>query len=253
MAELDLDLDKIYILIAKLQRRIRRLESKDELREAEEENVGFGSEALGGGNFDNFNVYHVIKVTTIDETNRVIVGTIQKPNTGTATPFIDDDRFTGVVSVVVPDNVELPEVDTLHRVDFGGTVTNAGVTEPKYGLFSAGGGAGALQGTVTAVSTDTLTVENVSGDSVEVARPYLLRVTPFDGTTVNTISYVYNNNEERVATSTISPGISQTQVIIPDYVPSQSIIYYTRTNTTNITSVVFVDLNVDGRAWAKKA
>jgi hypothetical protein len=88
---------------------------------------------------------------------------------------------------------------------------------------------------------------------IVVAKPYLLRrsITSWNG-----ISYTYTSDSERTATK--SPD-SETQVIVPAYV-ADDILYIVRVSQfgTDVDDpdgnpVYWLDLNVDGRAWAKKA
>lgn len=94
------------------------------------------------------------------------------------------------------------------------------------------------------------------GDSdVFVALPYLLRRTPFDGAARNGISYSYGDNVSRTASLS---GEDEAQVMVPSYVAGD-VIYAVRNSaggtgvTANAAAVQWLDLNVDGRAWAKEA
>jgi len=88
-----------------------------------------------------------------------------------------------------------------------------------------------------------------TGSVVFIAKPPLLRRTPFDNLTYNGISYVYTGNAARVATK--SPDI-QNEIIIPPYINGISIIHAINvTNKTGIPDVTLLDLNVDARLWAR--
>lgn len=97
------------------------------------------------------------------------------------------------------------------------------------------------------------------GESIFIAKPYLLRRTPFDDLTRNSITYDYTSDTQRTATK---GSDSETQVVVPSYVVGD-IIYAVRgvlggvgTNVTIAeidTPLDWLDINADGRAWAKIA
>jgi len=87
-----------------------------------------------------------------------------------------------------------------------------------------------------------------------VAMPYLLRRTPFDGLERDGITYTYIGSTSRDATD---GSDTERQLITPSYVAGD-IIYAARnitgkTDVRDINDVVieWLDINVDGRAWAK--
>ncbi len=113
---------------------------------------------------------------------------------------------------------------------------------------------------VIADQGDYLTCYSYSGDAVtssviNVAKPYLLRKTPFDGSSRNSISFVYSSNSARTATS----GDTEDQVIVPSYVAGDEILAVTNiVGSTGVRDsgnklITWDDLNRDGRAWAKVA
>ena len=84
-----------------------------------------------------------------------------------------------------------------------------------------------------------------------IAKPYLLQRTPFDGETRDAISYAYTSATERTATDETYE--EEDQVIVPNYVAGD-IIYaaFAPTGGTGVEDAsMWLDLNVDGRAWAK--
>ena len=98
------------------------------------------------------------------------------------------------------------------------------------------------------------------GATLYVAKPYLLRQTPFDTKTRNSITYAYTSVNERTATDASSN--TETQVIVPSYV-ANDVVYAINGITGDLqiqqadtagatTDLVFIDMNLDGRAWAKK-
>jgi hypothetical protein len=97
----------------------------------------------------------------------------------------------------------------------------------------------------------------VIGDNAWIAKPYLLRYTPFHEQTRNGIEYTYSSYTQRTADDGED---TETQVVVPSYV-SGDLIYAVRgvVGGTTVTlsgtpppPVEWLDLNVDSRAWAKK-
>ena len=106
---------------------------------------------------------------------------------------------------------------------------------------------------------------NTTSDIVtRVALPYLLRKSLFDGETRNGITYEYDETDiytKRVATD--SESNTETQVIVPSYVEFDLIFaassvaggtyaWYEDDNGVD-QPITWLDLNLDGRAWAKEA
>jgi hypothetical protein len=90
---------------------------------------------------------------------------------------------------------------------------------------------------------------------VNVAKPPLMRKTKYDGLTIDGISYVRNSVNTRTATR-VSDSVTQSQKITQDYLTNA--IIYAVTNvaggvdcTDGTNQLVWLDLNVDGRAWAE--
>ena len=120
---------------------------------------------------------------------------------------------------------------------------------------------GFVQVQVVSVETDYMicTVTD-TGAQVYVALPWQLRRTPFDGQTYNGVSYTYTSNTARDASS--GSG-SESQVIVPAYVAGDLVyaltgivgdtsVHETTTQGASLPQPVeWLDLNVDGRAWAK--
>lgn len=88
-------------------------------------------------------------------------------------------------------------------------------------------------------------------DPIAVARPWDLRRSPFDGQTVNGISYTYTSDVQRTATLT---GVSEIQLITPDYFVDAEI--FVISATTGVTAsgnpVHYLDLNTSARAWYRQ-
>lgn len=101
--------------------------------------------------------------------------------------------------------------------------------------------------------------------TVSVAKPWLLRRVPFDGKTIDEIKYEYSENFARKLTRISTPPVdnpaTEDQVIVPAY-KVKDIIYVVSAVSQGILvdedvdpkqPVLWLDLNVDGRAWAKKS
>ena len=111
--------------------------------------------------------------------------------------------------------------------------------------------------TVTSQSGDYITCDTPSGKSVDVAKPYLLRRTPFDGETRDGITYTYSSDSARQGDDGAN---TEDQVIVPSYVVND-IIFAVRNpvggtgvddGESPATNITYLDLNLDGRAWAKE-
>lgn len=94
---------------------------------------------------------------------------------------------------------------------------------------------------------------------IKIAKPYTLRKTPFHNRgTFAGISYNYTSNIQRIATRTSqSPTTTETQVIVPGYrifaviYAAKGIVDFAGEGVPS--GVEWLDLNVDGRQWAKVA
>ena len=119
-----------------------------------------------------------------------------------------------------------------------------------------------FQAQITAIWSDYLDVveyrEYVTGPPfvgaqvILIAKPWLLRRTPFDGGMWNGISYTYTSDQTRQATK--GPD-SEIQHVTPEYVVGD--IIYCAGQLYGGSSVIVsgqlltaLDMNVDGRAWA---
>lgn len=92
-----------------------------------------------------------------------------------------------------------------------------------------------------------------SGVDVNVAKPYTLRLSPFDGEEQNGITYTYTDGENRNADDGSS---SEDQIIVPAYdLYDDNIIMVMAADTGVIVgeeTLTLIDINVDGRQWAKE-
>lgn len=108
---------------------------------------------------------------------------------------------------------------------------------------------------ITAINDDTITAQKFDGlnamTSVTIAKPWLLRRTPFDGKTRNGITYTYSSATLRVATD---GAANETQLITPIYVVGD-IIYASNgiIGGTSLADVTWLEDNRDARAWAQIA
>ena len=135
--------------------------------------------------------------------------------------------------------------------------------EPVQLPRQVGQSGGARAFIIKAVQGDYLechTLDRVDGvpkegtDTINVARPYTLRRTPFDGFIVNGITYDYSTDQQR--TATMGTTVEE-QFVTPDYLVGQTIMAaLMRGDTAAVDEGVpqvyipWEDLNVDGRAWA---
>jgi hypothetical protein len=103
---------------------------------------------------------------------------------------------------------------------------------------------------ITSIDPDSLTGIVVSGTSTNVAKPYLLRrsLVSRDG-----ITYTYSANQAREANDGAD---TEEQVVVPSYIVGDYI-YGARARSTGVivsgVECSFIDINADGRAWAKQA
>lgn len=123
---------------------------------------------------------------------------------------------------------------------------------------------------LTGMNKDFVLAEPVGGgDEVKIAKPYKLRMNPFHNQTVDGISYDYDHPTLRSATFGELPG-GETQLVIPRYrIPPgddrADLIWAVKVKTVmdyGLDSLdpplvpeelEWLDVNVDGRAWAQKA
>ena len=93
-------------------------------------------------------------------------------------------------------------------------------------------------------------VGDPANTQLKIAKPYLLRKNPFATSGWNGLTFNYTSAQARTANS----GATENQVIVPAYVAGD-IIFATippgGTGVTSISGIVLMDINCDGRAWAK--
>lgn len=132
----------------------------------------------------------------------------------------------------------------------------------KLPVRVAQGGGGSLQvkrfalWTTTPVGADYIIVDDGSGNQLKIAKPYLLRQTPFDGNTLDGLTYSYTDGTER----NVDDGTdNENQIIVPSYtIKTNGVIYAAKgiSGGTGVTvddeDLTWLDINVDARAWARK-
>ena len=126
--------------------------------------------------------------------------------------------------------------------------------------IQAGGGGGGSPGKlrrylVNAVEADHL----VCDDGVIVAKPWRLQRTPFDGNAIvfedersrtYTASYQYSSHILRKVRIGV---VEEFQVVVPRYKLGFDYIFASESeNGTGVTGATLVDVNADGRAWARE-
>jgi hypothetical protein len=133
-------------------------------------------------------------------------------------------------------------------VRFGGTAPSAAICV-KYIKDSTDGDC------IIVHSWDGTTEGSVD---IYAAKPYLNRQTPFDGETVNGVTYAYLVSYKRSATFNFA-GTDQTitEWITPSYNVGD-ILYIEAAPTPGIANqgtpaapVIYIDKNIDGRTWAQ--
>ena len=116
-------------------------------------------------------------------------------------------------------------------------------------------GAGVTQMQISTIDGDYLACnyyqDGTATDAVNVAKNYKLRRTPFDTLTIGGITYTYTSDTQRTAVG----ATTETQVVVPAYTVGD-IIYASRVSGLDVTlsslPLEWVDVNADGRAWAKQ-
>jgi hypothetical protein len=164
------------------------------------------------------------------------------------------------LEVALPPNVVFPGLDDLLSVRFTGNyqrfTAGTTITLPRYGLLGSGGST-SRQFLVTGINDDTLTCRKLTFvstvtvvDTVDifVAKPFELQQTPWDGNTIDGVTYVYTGSQFRVATQA---STVENHLITPSYIASFTQIIAKRPlGGTNIMSAVFQDEGA-GRGWSK--
>jgi len=119
---------------------------------------------------------------------------------------------------------------------------------------TVGNAAGVVQFLVSGVSGDYLVCKTLSGtssgsDYVYVAKPYLLRRSVYSGATRNGVTYTGATGQTRNAST---GGTAVSEQVTPSY-QTGDIVYGIGPVVGEIGTLgmIFVDLNIDGRAFAQ--
>lgn len=199
------------------------------------------------------NVEGSVTVAEIDGAPSVAnVTTIKFPNGSVA------DNTGGVVTVTPYITVE--EVDGTPSVSAKKIVfPNASVTDSGSGTATVAFVSGGVsQYRVKSVQGDYCTCRTWDGTTegstdVYVAKPYKLR-NSITSATIDGVSVSYSYTSTVARTATIS-STDEDQVIVPRYL-SNDLIYAVTSNYTGVsvsgTPLTLIDINADGRAWAKE-
>lgn len=147
------------------------------------------------------------------------------------------------------------------------TITSQGtVLRIKRGAGGPGGEPGTLgRYLVTGIFDDHITAtEQTSGTEHTIAKPWRLTRTPFDGQSLSftdeqgrsyTATYSYFSAHRRRVGIVTGSGVQifENQVIIPRYAISLDYIYaMTVEGGTGVDAATLLDVNTDGRAWARE-
>jgi len=167
-----------------------------------------------------------------------------------------------IKDLIVPERWRRGEPVSARKLDKLSEAVRRGRPSPFTPLQVPGHSVGSpiMQARLVSVEDDTLQVVTWDGtsegaDEITVAKPFLLRRTPFDGETWNGVNYTYTSATARTGDDGTN---TEDQVVVPPYV-ADDLIYIVRvlggTDTVDGADapVLWLDLNVDARAWAKQA
>lgn len=117
-------------------------------------------------------------------------------------------------------------------------------------------------GTITAINNDYLTISYQpdgldEAEDVLIAKPFMLRKTPFDGQTVNSITYAYDEDDEnkRIATE---DGEDREEYLRPAYYVGEEITIARIPQEITVENdsgaeieLRYVDANTSGKSWVE--
>lgn len=245
---------------------------KKEMRTKDrEEDLGDSEDAQDASIHFNPFIFHAVRVSSVEPDGTKFYAQRTRPDP--STPWVVDADFASqFLTIDVPEGINAPSDGQIVSAFFTGTYQNTAATSPtpqaRYGLFGAGGGSETHECRIDSLGEDvlycTILISSIaSGDSIVVAKPYKLRKSPWDGQTVNGLTYVYAINTPSQRTAQTVSGAARTvnHRIIPRYnadsEPSTSradIILAHKVSdsiyvTDQSTPVEWIDMNVDGRVW----
>ncbi len=237
--------------IANLISRVRVLERSVKEIQREEE-LGDADQPQDGGVWENRYIFHAALVSSIVDSETFWA---QRAVPDVTSPWVTDPLFAAApIEVSVPSGINPPNLNQAVAIHFTGTYTLAGspFVAGRYGLF--GGGAGDIQTVLRSVGDDYLVVRSldvnsvVGTDDIYILKPWTLRRTPFDGQTVNGVTYVYSSNTARVADG------SEAQIVTQDYFTGAVIFARPINVSIEVETGIFanmIDSNVDARLWCE--
>lgn len=270
MGESLIPIAEIATFIIDLQRELRGV--KNDIRVIQKEfDLGASEEPqdVGGqipATAADYKTPVTVVTTVIDDT--CIMVKRQIPDAA-GTGWTDDPELTSELEVTLPPGITPPLVGRVIQPVYTGLyqINTLGTTisVPRYGLFGAGGGT-TKNYLVIEEFDDYLRCRTklgtvVGADDVFVAKPFRLRRTPFEGTTVKSITYTYSplsggGNGTRLAE--FSATEQEVQLILPSYVSSFDEILAVTVDggsqvTAGSTPVLLEDLNNAGRQFMRIA
>lgn len=239
--------DRIYAV----ERRLSIAAKEAELSEA------LGPETTTLGPDQTRFMYYTTEVVTPDSANKCFTGKIMVP-VDNSNRWTQSTTFTSLVTVDVPDGITVPAAGAIvGSFNTGPYARN----KSRYALFGAGGGA-AKQFRFKEMFGDYYRCVTWDGTTegsttVDVAKPMYLRQSPFDGQTINGITYTFSTNYTfRWARNSLTPVSTIRQIIIPYYVTNDLIYASEISNGAGAVStegslITYQDMNVDGRFWVR--
>jgi hypothetical protein len=162
------------------------------------------------------------------------------------------DVTVSTANLTVEDADSSPSITNVTKIKFpDGSVTSGGTGIAIVDLSSS---VSVSMYRLKAVGADTLTCRTwdgatEGGTDVTVAKNHKLRNSiasaVIDGVTVN---YTYPTTTTRIASIGAS---SESQVVVPRYIVNDIVFVTSPSGGTGVSSVSKLDINADGRAWAK--
>jgi len=197
------------------------------------------------------NVAGSVTVSEVDGTPSVTNVTQIKFPAGTVTNDGGGVVSIAVGTITVEESDGTPSVASVSKIKFSGaTVTDDGsgiVTVAASGLLQMYR-LKSVQGDYITCRTWDGTTEG--GSDVYLAKPMKLR-NSITAATISgaSVTYSYTNTVTRVATIS---STDETQVVVPRYL-TDDLVFGMTCNATGVSGKNILDINADGRAWAKQA
>lgn len=240
--------ERVSKMLNRLDRRVRNIELDLKLEEDLDE-LG----AYDAGSDDTYlmsGIYiDTCRVTSITSGN-VFLAVRSRPNT---IGWLDDDTVTTVYTVTVPTGCAYPSVDDIVQINYTGSFGNS----PPIPRFAVFGHANCIEMEVASDEGDYLSCyrrvdgESTTGTTIPVMKPHTLRVSPFDGNTVDGKTYVYSGSVYRISTL-VTDSTTEAQQVTQNYYVG-AVIYAEPMNVVysiDGLTINLIDTNKDARAWA---